>query len=84
MNFSANGVLNTKRKCRTKYGNIKKQSGLSPASFCFIEKRIWENQKKQRNAVPCFFLFMAAESRQEALSVLYIRKRGIHHGRYSV
>lgn len=74
MNFSVNGVLNTKRKCRTKYGNIKKQSGLSPASFCFIENRIWENQKKQRNAVPCFFLVLAAESGRRRF-LFYISER---------
>lgn len=42
------------------------------------------DEEGKRNAVPCFFLFTAAESRQDALSVLYIRKRGIYHGRYSV
>lgn len=32
-----------------------------PCFFLFLEKRIWKNQKKQRNAVPCFFLVLAAE-----------------------
>lgn len=39
---------------------LKKQSGMALFLLIFLENRITENQKKQRNAIPCFFLFMLA------------------------
>ncbi len=63
---------------------MKEAERTVPCFFLFLEKRIWENQKKQRKPIPCFFLFMAAESRQDALFALYIRKRGNYYDKHSV